>query len=353
MNGPDIPPGTRLAPILEARIDRQHDDVSVVIPAYNAASFIIDALNSITSQVLLPKEVIVVNDGSSDQTEEVVREWISKSVPFRVLLHTQSNAGISVSRNVGIRQSTAAWVALLDADDIWEPTHLQELFNARRHVPDAVAAYGAGRLLVDGVVQNSLYDEFWDNPSRSYGKQIGKTPYFFLDWTAFPRLMKGNFIKPSSLIFRREATEEIGLFNEDLGTSEDREFLVRLLRKGGFVYCSSPITQYRWHDDNASQIKNARRNGANSLRALKVIMQNSSLKLDNGEIGACHRELSSATREFMYVCCKQGSRSYFSGLRFVSKLFGWRIGLHSVRIKQLVLSLFHFTGRAQPRTIAS
>ena len=200
------------------------NSVSVVIPAYNAASFIVDALDSLSRQTVPPFEVVVVDDGSKDGTSDTISAWLASSPPnFPVHLVRQSNGGLPVARNVGIRRSSANWIALLDADDIWEPEHLAVLLDAANRVPGAVAAYGAGRLLVEGVVREGRYDDFWDNPSHGLGTPIAAdSSCLRINFSAFGRLIKGNFIKPSSLMFLRQTAIDIGLFNETLRTAEDR-----------------------------------------------------------------------------------------------------------------------------------
>ena len=153
--------------------DKNDIKVSVIIPAYNAADFIVDALQSILTQTVQPIEVVVVNDGSRDGTSELTRQWAAeRQLDFKLIVVDQENKGLPASRNVGIGQSSGNWIALLDADDIWESTHLEELISALKSVPDAVASYGAGHLLVDGVLAETLYDDFWDNPSKKIGKPV-------------------------------------------------------------------------------------------------------------------------------------------------------------------------------------
>ena len=302
-------------------------DVSVVIPAYNAASFIIDALQSITRQTLFPKEVIVIDDGSSDTTYQVVQAWMQKEhLPFTLLLQKQKNKGLPATRNVGMSQASGTWVALLDADDIWESVHVQQLMAAVALRPMAVAAYGAGRLLVGDSINPQAYDDFWDNPSKKYGKKIENSSCLTITSEIFPRLIKGNFIKPSSLMFSRMVSGKPIFFDENLRTAEDREFLVRLVFSGEFVYDPTPITQYRWHDDNISQGKNSKRNMENGMRALKVIFNNPALALGRRDLAACHAEVRSSAKEYLYICCQRGWSEYRSGVSFVYTHFGlWNV----------------------------
>lgn len=324
----------------EERASTLLHDITVVIPAYNAEQFIVDALESIALQSCKPKEVIVVNDGSSDRTGQIVKEWISRvSLDYPVYIFSQVNRGISSTRNVGIQHATGKWIAFLDSDDIWEPSHLELLIDATLLVPSAIAAYGAGRLLVNGELQDLLYDEFWDNPSRTFGRPIDNSRYFIIDTKIFPRLIKGNFIKPSSLMVSRALANKVGLFNECLGTAEDREFLVRLICNGQFVYVPLAITKYRWHEDNASQTKNIKRNVENGLRALKLILENTALCLSSKEIVECRKEIGVATHGYLYICSQEGCVGYINGLGFIYRLFGLSNALFSLSLRHIVRCL--------------
>ena len=94
--------------------------ISVVIPTYNYGRFIAEAIRSVFDQTLLPSEVIVVDDGSTDNTADIVREFREVVKYVR-----QENAGVCAARNRGVLESTGELIAFLDADDIWEPTKLE------------------------------------------------------------------------------------------------------------------------------------------------------------------------------------------------------------------------------------
>lgn len=299
-------------------------NVSVVIPAYNASTFIVEALNSVASQSTLPTEVIVVDDGSRDDTAALVLQWIEQHTSgIAVELIRQENQGSSATRNAGMRRATGEWIALLDADDVWQSDHLHALLNAAVQAPTAIGAYGAGRLFVDHELNPKLYDEFWDNPSKRFGKPIADSHCLRITQAIFPRLIKGNFIKPSSLIFRRSALSVTGMFDTDLRTGEDREFLVRLLLYGDLVYYPNSVTLYRWHEENLSHTKNARRNLENSLRVLDRIVRNPALS--PARQADCRAEVIVAIEGYLYVCSTTGWRAYRAGIAVVRKLFGrWR-----------------------------
>ncbi|CAN7659070.1 glycosyltransferase family 2 protein [Pseudoduganella sp. LjRoot289] len=317
-----------------------HCDVSVIIPAYNAAAFIVDALDSLARQTCAPREVLLIDDGSSDQTYQLAEHWSHTASPaFELRLFRQENSGASASRNFGITQAAGSWVACCDADDIWTPDHLAALVAAAALEQDAVAAYGAGRLLLEGGREGGLYDEFWDNPSKALGQAIAGSACLKLTTGRFARLVKGNFIKPSSLMFSRAAAMRSGLFDVSLRSAEDREFLIRLLFQGSFVYHPSPITWYRWHDNNLSNEKHAYANARNSLLVLHKVLTNTSLGLDAEQRAACLLEARRLSKEYLYQCALRGMRGYANGLATLRRLFGSHSALRAINPKHLVRSL--------------
>lgn len=313
--------------------------ISVVVPAFNASEFIAEALDGVLHQHYPPQEVVVVNDGSVDATESVVRQWIAHNQPgFQVVVVNQENHGIARSRNVGMWQAQHPWIAFLDADDIWEDNHLAELVAGLSVAKGAVAAYGAGRLLHKGVVSENRYDDFWDNPSQTYGKQIDNTRFLLMDRAIYQRLLVGNFIKPTSLIFSKSAALEVGLINENLKVAEDREFLLRLIRRGEFVYSPEVISQYRWHDDNATQTKNAVRNFENSMLVYELISHDQSTTLTVAEKGALQGAIKNSSLNYLYTRSLNGFMSYCQGVHFIGQKFGWLAAILALRPSHIARS---------------
>jgi glycosyltransferase involved in cell wall biosynthesis len=328
------------------------NSVSVVMPTYNAEGFVAAALDSVNRQDMRPAEVVVVDDGSNDGTVAAVQAWQRTASPDFVLqLVTQANSGASAARNAGISRATSTWVALLDADDLWEPNHLAVLMDAAAKAGDVVAAYGGGRVLAGDWLNTNLYDAFWDNPSERFGVPLSEgSAYRRIDFTAFDRLARGNFIKPSSLMVSREAALSVGLFNTELRSAEDREFLIRLLRAGDFVYSPEAITQYRWHDDNLSHGKNARRNSENGLRALKTIYDNHALALTLEQRASCRRVVVDAAVGYLYLSIAQGWRSYREGVSFLVQGFGAAVALRAMRPRHLAKLLLQGSLFGKPRS---
>lgn len=294
-------------------------DVSVIIPAYNAAEFIGPALDSIAAQTRLPREVVVVDDGSKDDTGAVVRRWIAEHAAPAVTLVQKANGGISRARNDAIAASQGAWIAMLDADDLWRPRHLEALLDAAGQAPAAVLAYGAGHVLEDGVESSVPYDEFWDHPSRRHGQPLPGSDSLLVGRPALGRLLRGNFIKPTSVMVRRAALDRVGLFDPRLPTAEDRELLVRLLLDGPFVYTPESISLYRTHAENATHDKHARRNMESGLRAISMILAEHGPRLDAAERAAGREALTEAGERYLDFCAAEGWRQLRTGARFLQQ----------------------------------
>jgi glycosyltransferase involved in cell wall biosynthesis len=189
--------------------------ISVVIPAYNAAHFLPRCLNSVFAQTLQPAEVIVVDDGSADDTAEIARKLGARVV-------SRPNGGLSAARNTGIHNSSSEWVALLDADDMWSPGKLRAQADLVQE--DTVLVYTGIRIFGDEGVR-----------SISPGARPAE---------ARKMLRYRNPITPSTVVAKREALARNGGFREDIRACEDWEMWVRLQRLGSFAAVTDPLTDY-------------------------------------------------------------------------------------------------------------
>jgi len=197
--------------------------ISVVIPAYNAASFIPRCLESVFAQTLKPAEIIVVDDGSRDNTAALANELGANVV-------SRPNGGLSAARNTGISAASGQWIALLDADDMWSPKKLER--QASCAGPETVLVYTGIRVFDDGGVRE-------ERPA--------------MDVNSVRKVLRyRNPIAPSSVLVRREAVMQGGGFREDIRACEDWEMWVRLQRLGQFVAVADTLTHYYVHPHSLS-----------------------------------------------------------------------------------------------------
>ncbi|GDY01431.1 hypothetical protein LBMAG49_07600 [Planctomycetota bacterium] len=204
-------------------------DVAVVIPAFNAAAFLPAALNSLRAQTVPPKEVVVVDDGSTDETASIARA-------NGATLVQQQQRGPGAARNRGIQVTKAPLIAFLDADDWFAPNKLER--QCERLGQLGVAACCTGALVVEQ-----------DRVTRS--KNAGHVVPEIL---TFERLLKGNPVICSSMLLRRDALLRSGVFDEDplLIATEDYDLWLRIVRNEPIAYLAEPLTFYRVHQNSLS-----------------------------------------------------------------------------------------------------
>ena len=219
--------------------------VSVVIPTYNQAGFLREALQAVLEQTMSDWEVIVVNNFSSDQTVEVVDEFQDER--FQVI-NFSNNGVIGASRNVGIKHANAPWVAFLDSDDIWYPEKLERCLQDVDELD--IVAHRFELIKEDRVVRNSPLIKEEDFLYRNL-------------------IFKRNCLTPTATVVRKIFLDAVGGFSEkkDLNTAEDFELWLKLSGKQARLkYIPQIMAKYRLHDSNNS------RAGVNLMNAaLKVL----------------------------------------------------------------------------------
>lgn len=207
--------------------------VSVVIPAYNYGRFVGDAIGSVLAQEYRALEVVVVDDGSNDNTREVVARFDDPRIRYVY----QENAGLSAARNTGIRESRHDFVAFLDADDSWAPEKLQLQMAVFERYDDVglVASEGA---YVDADGQPLAGRKAAD--PRGDGRM-----------TLRDLLVRTRF-SPSSVVARKACFNCCGTFDTALRSTEDRDMWIRIAARFGVYRLAAPLTRVRCHGSNMS-----------------------------------------------------------------------------------------------------
>lgn len=200
--------------------------VSVVIPCYNAAPFLRETLDSALNQTHPPLEVIVVDDGSTDDSAEIAESY---GPPVRVI--RQANQGESVARNKGMDLAKGEWIALLDADDRFEPEKLQRLLKVLDDADgDVICAYSDFYTFGEGRTR-----QVWQRPE--YHACDDYHVQMLLDWS----------IPPATSVFRTDIGKKVR-FPENIRDGEDPIFFLMLRHHGRFVRVPEPLAGYRFSD---------------------------------------------------------------------------------------------------------
>ena len=205
--------------------------VSVVIPTFNRSDLLSRALTSVQRQTFKPLEIIIVDDGSTDET----RQMVEKAFPDCRYLH-QPNGGVSSARNLGIEASRGKWIALLDSDDEWLPEKLANQLQLMTDLPDHPLCHTGEIWVRNGRRVNAM---------KKHAKSGG--------WI-FSNCLPLCVISPSSSLIKRSLFDEIGLFDESLPACEDYDLWLRVCSRYPVAYLETPqIIKYGGHTDQLSQ----------------------------------------------------------------------------------------------------
>ena len=200
--------------------------VSIIIPAYNADRFISETIESVLKQAFDSWELIIVNDGSTDKTKEIIDKYISRDNRIRII--NQSNKGVSVARNTGIENAKGQFIALLDADDLWQEDNLKEKVNLllSNVKPDFVFS---DKNIADEKMENILH--------TSIGSDVNILENYLL-WGKEP--IPGPC---SNLVFKKTCFGNKVRFHPELSNFADKHFAVQLARQ----YVGKRVPKVLWN----------------------------------------------------------------------------------------------------------
>ena len=194
--------------------------VSVVIPTFNRRDYITTALDSVLAQTYKDYEIVIIDDGSSDDTKEVLKPYQDDIRYFY-----QENRGISGARNRGIRESRGDYIALLDSDDYWLPEKLKCQTDRIKEEPECgMVATRCSSIAPDGTFRKK--------------NRPGKSGWILND------IFKANFIRTSSALITRKCFDTVGLFDESLPEGEEYDLWLRIAKQYPIVFINEPLTVY-------------------------------------------------------------------------------------------------------------
>ena len=205
--------------------------ISVIIPTYNRANYLVEAINSVLYQTFRDFELIVVNDGSSDNTEEILNKYVGKIKYFY-----QGNNGVSAARNKGINNSEGEFICFLDSDDLWEKKKLEKQIDYFNKNVDAKICYTDEIWIRKGIRVNQM------KKHRKYSGDI------------FKMSLPLCIISASSIMIKKEVFSKVGFFDEALQVCEDYDLWLRISEKYqvGFIP-EKLIIKRGGHEDQLSK----------------------------------------------------------------------------------------------------
>ncbi|SFS16746.1 Glycosyl transferase family 2 [Granulicella pectinivorans] len=210
--------------------------VDIIIPAYNAAAYLSLTIESVIAQTFQDWRIVLVDDGSTDETASIAAAY-SASLGDKFLLISQQNRGLPSARNAAMRASSAEFLALLDADDLWLPHRLAASLAPFQEHPEIGLTYG---LITRIDAKGKLLDTFKGNPVDAQGRIA-------------PALYKRTVELPCPTItFRRSCIAAVGGFDESMRASEDRDLWFRIALRYEVAVVSEVIASYRIYPGSMS-----------------------------------------------------------------------------------------------------
>jgi glycosyltransferase involved in cell wall biosynthesis len=218
------------------KIDKSSPRVSVVIPTYNRGEMLVEAIESVLAQTFDGFEVIVVDDGSKDQTSKLLEPYLD-----RITYRLQQNGGVAAARNHGTRLSRGEYICFLDSDDKWVP----EKLAIQVAIADAHPEYGLIATEIAG------FDETGPVTGRSKSSM-----YKIRNGYVLEQLLFSNWIQTSTVLIHRKRLEQIGGFDEDIGQfGEDWLLWMRIASEYPIYFVPEALVQYRIHNENLTSFR--------------------------------------------------------------------------------------------------
>jgi len=254
--------------------------VSVIIPTYNRARKVVRAISSVLKQTYKDVEIIVIDDGSSDETENILKELDRQIV---TIVHKE-NLGVSAARNTGIRAAKGEFIAFLDSDDYWLPKKLEVQIDFFKRCKSSLICQ---------------VEEMWFRNGRRVnpGKKHEKPSGFI-----FGPSLKLCLVSPSSVVLKRSLIDEVGLFDEDFPVCEDYDLWLRIAsRHPIYLIEKQLVVKEGGHPDQLS----SRLKGMDRFRIKSILKLLESEMLNKDQIEAAVHELSVKCRIYGNGCIKR------------------------------------------------
>ena len=210
--------------------------VSVIIPTYNCASYLGVAIDSALAQTYQNVEIVVVDDGSTDDTRRLLAPYGDK-----ISYYYENQSGVPAARNVGVQHAQGDLIAFLDADDIWFPEKLSTQVGALLQFPEAGLVFSDKRAFDAGGV---IIDAYFHSLGNWFERhRIGKTDVAY-GWL-YRELLNANDITTSSALVRKDVLEKVGPLDEILRMGDDYDLWLRIAREYKLIFINQVLTEYR------------------------------------------------------------------------------------------------------------
>lgn len=211
----------------------QNEFVSIIIPTYQRARSIMDSVNSILNQTYSNFELLIIDDGSTDNTKELIESINDKRIKYH---QTPSNMGAAAARNYGLKLAEYDYIAFHDSDDTWHPNKLEKQMQLIQENPNYGMVYCKMELInLDRKANATSIPSFMPK---------NETDVTILQGNIFNKLLKENFIGIPTILIKKECFDEIGLLDDSYKALEDWELMLRIAQSYEIGYINEPLYTY-------------------------------------------------------------------------------------------------------------
>jgi glycosyltransferase involved in cell wall biosynthesis len=263
--------------------------ITALIPTYNSERYIRDTVDSVLAQTYPVHEVIVVDDGSTDRTQEVLASYGD-----RIRYIRQANAGPPVARNTGLAHATGDWIALLDSDDLWVPKKLESQMDYIERHPSCGLVYTDMKTFDDaGIIEESV------KITRNLKLPSGNI---------FPEMFAETLFQTSAVLIRKSCIDAVGGFDTELRMGDDYELFLRISRHYELGYVDEPVVLYRQHATQGTRTwgKQLQQGVPWEFLVLKKIVDRYPDMVEELGRAKVHRRLSKPYAALGFACLAEG-----------------------------------------------
>ncbi len=270
--------------------------VSVIIPTYNRSNIVHEAIESVLAQTYTDIELVVIDDGSTDDTLLQLRKYDG-----RITVHSQDNAGPAAARNLGITKCSGDLIAFLDSDDIWHTTKIERQVSLLNRVGTSVPCCLTNIEMRWNDRRITSFDNSWLHPDIDEGI-----------WTNVSEVLATRFVLfNQAVMIRRLALERNGYFDASLRILEDGDLALRLSSAGPWAFISEPLVV--WRETSGSAYQNARHNQRAILQTHVRVLETNAARLSDRTEKHLHQifasELRRTRRQLKAVSLRDASSS--------------------------------------------
>ncbi|MEQ5833999.1 glycosyltransferase family A protein [Marinobacter sp. NFXS9] len=289
---------------------------SVIIPSYNAASTLPETIESILPQLTEQDEIIIVDDGSTDNTKDLVSLYLNKRIRY---IWQPNSGGPASPRNRGIAAARGEYIFLFDSDDIMLPGKIEDSLAALSEHPDSGLLFTNFKTIDEhgNTLRNRFLDSYsfikkiQNNPKKAVFRLPAPEPWLYLS--------KQNFIGTSGVVIPKSIFLDVGYFDEEIQNGDDRDMWFEIAKRYNIIYLSNEYHEYRVHQNSISS-GNATKRATNKIKVLERQLKNSSTTKFQGNI---NREFKLNIRKLISknyhdIACEQvNSGNHLSALKSI------------------------------------